>query len=74
MGLNILTNIIKDYIYDKEKINKEQFINLKEEISSRYLERYRKKINTLDGMDKEDKEKQTRFVKDMSQCIFNKDK
>jgi hypothetical protein len=41
--LNILIDIVKDNIYDKGKLNKEQFTNLKKEIPLKYLEKYRKK-------------------------------
>ena len=63
-----------DIIYDKGKLNKEQFTNLKKEISSRFAEIYRHKINSLEGLEKEDKEIQLRFVKDNIDDAYSTEK
>ena len=63
-----------DIIYDKGKLNKEQFTNLKKEISIIYAEIYRKKIDILNDLQKVDKEKELQSIKDEMDVAYSKEK
>jgi YVTN family beta-propeller protein len=60
--LTTLTDKIDD-IYNKGKINKEQFDKLKEEISLRYREIFKNEIDYLDNLSEYDKEKRLNEIK-----------
>jgi len=47
---------------------------LKKEISLRYKEIYRKKIDSLDGLEKEEKEKQINQIQDEIEEAYSKEK
>ena len=47
---------------------------MKKEISLRYKEIYRKKIDSLDGLEKEEKEKQINQIQDEIEEAYSKEK
>ena len=70
--LTALTDKIDD-IYNKGKINKEQFDKLKEEISLRYREIFKHELDSLDNLSEYDKEnKIMEFQKDIEDAYASK--
>ena len=68
-----LKKIIQD-TYGKGKINNKQFTDLKKEISIQYLEIYKKRIDSLKNVSKEQKAKQTTSIKENIDDAYSKEK
>ena len=71
--LDELKNSISD-TYAKGKLNEAQFTNLKKEISIHYGEIYKKRIDNLNDLSKEEKEKQINQLQDEIDDVYSKEK